>query len=1004
MRPTRKTQRVTLFNKRRRVLVGTALVAILSAISRSPAGTIDGGTTETVPGSQASPWNAGPTLTVGDTGLGKLDIGATGVVTDTTAILGNTVTGDGRVTVSGTGATWTTSGSATIGLDGKGSLSITGGGTVTTSSAVIGQNAGSDSFVELSGSGSTWTNSGQLIVGGSGTALLTSDNGGALSTGAAIIGESAGGIGTVLFGTGSGPNQWTITGDLEIGKNGAGTLSLKKASTATVSGTVLVGELAGSTGALIVDGVGSQLTSTGSMSVGGFGNGSMTISNGATVDTGNLGFVGSQPSATGDVLVTGAGSLWAISSQLAVGGGGTGTLSITNGGAVATDAVLVGGFGATGTISISGAGSNLSIFSGMYLGGDSVFTGTGVLNISSGGAVTANGPILMATVVGSVGQINIGSAPGTAATAPGTLTTTGIQFGAGAGSINFNHTDTNYVFAPTMSGAGTINQIAGTTVLTGDSSAFTGVTNVLGGRLAVNGSLANSLINVGVDGDLGGTGTVGSINVSGTVSPGNSIGTLNVNGNVTFAAGSVYSVEANAAGQSDKIASTGTAALNGGTVRVLAATGEYAPSTKYTILTATGGVTGTFASVTSSLAFLTPSLTYDANDVYLTLIRNLTQFQDVGATFNQKSTGAALDTLDKASGLYGAAVQLDAVSARNAMDLLSGEVHVSAKNVLIEDSKFVREAAFDRLRDAFDAVAASRAATMAYASAMPGRSTSEKFTTWARGFGSWGSIGSDGNAAALKRDTGGILFGVDSAVSSRFRIGALGGYSHSTFQISDRASSGSNENYHLGLYGGTYWGDLAFRSGAAYTWTKLDTSRSVVFPGFSDSLKAGYNARTAQVFGEFGYTINASKTPFGTTTFEPFANLAYVNLTTDAFRESGGVAALSGSGSDSGVTFTTLGLRGATQIITGKGTQFTARGMAGWRHAYGDVTPASTMSFVGSSPFVVAGLPIAQDAAVFEAGVEFNLAKGTMLGLSYGGQFARSFADQSVKGAFRIQF
>jgi hypothetical protein len=61
--------------------------------------------------------------------------------------------------------------------------------------------------------------------------------------------------------------------------------------------------------------------------------------------------------------------------------------------------------------------------------------------------------------------------------------------------------------------------------------------------------------------------------------------------------------------------------INDGTVVGLPQTGTYALQTKYTILTAGTAVTGTFAGATSSLAFLTPVLSYDAKDVYLTLVR-----------------------------------------------------------------------------------------------------------------------------------------------------------------------------------------------------------------------------------------------------------------------------------------------------------------------------------------------------------------------------------------------
>ena len=57
-------------------------------------------------------------------------------------------------------------------------------------------------------------------------------------------------------------------------------------------------------------------------------------------------------------------------------------------------------------------------------------------------------------------------------------------------------------------------------------------------------------------------------------------------------------------------------------MQVLAQSGNYARQTRYTILTASGGVDGEFENVTSNLAFLTPLLSYDPNNVFLTLIHN----------------------------------------------------------------------------------------------------------------------------------------------------------------------------------------------------------------------------------------------------------------------------------------------------------------------------------------------------------------------------------------------
>ena len=104
------------------------------------------------------------------------------------------------------------------------------------------------------------------------------------------------------------------------------------------------------------------------------------------------------------------------------------------------------------------------------------------------------------------------------------------------------------------------------------------------------------------------------------------------------------------------------------------------------------------------------------------------------------------------------------------------------------------------------------------------------------------------------------------------RLGLIGGYTHSEFELDGRASSGSANSIHLGAYGGLQLGSLGLRAGAAYSWHFVDTSRTAAFGSFAENLDASYDAGTAQVFGEAGYRIDTASA-----SFEPFANVAYVN-------------------------------------------------------------------------------------------------------------------------------
>jgi outer membrane autotransporter protein len=151
------------------------------------------------------------------------------------------------------------------------------------------------------------------------------------------------------------------------------------------------------------------------------------------------------------------------------------------------------------------------------------------------------------------------------------------------------------------------------------------------------------------------------------------------------------------------------------------------------------------------------------------------------------------------------------------------------------------------------------------------------------------------------------------------------------------------------------------------------------------------------VYGELGYGFRG-----GRVALEPFANLAYVSLRTDGFTEQGGAAALASNGTTTDATFTTLGIHASTSFDLGR-AKATARGTLGWRHAFSD-TPESILSFTGGSPFTIAGVPIAKDAAVFDAGLDFAINSNATLGVSYGGQFSSDATDQSVKANFSLKF
>lgn len=688
-----------------------------------------------------------------------------------------------------------------------------------------------------------------------------------------------------------------------------------------------------------------------------------------------------------------------------------------SGGTIQTDAdlTLSGTVGGAGTLTKTGsanliltgnaATSRFVVAEGMVQLGDGAVSGALSGDVSNDGALAFNRTDAIAfdgqiSGSGSVAQVGSGTVTLSAANSytggttisGGTLTGSATSFGTGAIRNDAGlviDQPANADFANALDGTGTLTKDgAGRLNYTGTGT-LSGAVTVADGTLAVNGSLANASIAV-MGGSLGGNGTVGAtiVQSGGAIAPGNSIGTLHVNGAFTADAGSVYQLEVDPnTGASDLILVNGAATIaNGASVQVIKyVAGDFRPGARYTILTASGGVTGAYDAPAPISQYLGFSETQDANNLYLDVVQTGDP-ATAAQTGNQQAVAGGIP----AGGAIGTGIlnSQSEADARDAFDKLSGEAIASTRGALVSGSLLVRDTALDRLRDV---CAADEAA------AHPGCLSGERPLVWVQGFGNWGRIGGNANAAALSHTTGGFLIGTDVPVHD-WRLGFFGGYSRTDFKADARSSWGSSDTYHLGTYAGTNLDGLALRLGAGYSWSALSTERLVAFGSFANDLTATYSAGTAQIFGEV-----AERFAFDTFNVEPFANLSYLNLRTAAFREGGGEAALSSQANTQEDTFATIGLRPSTEFSFFS-LPLALKGMAGWRHTFGAVTPAATVSFAGGAAFTVTGAPIARDAGVVEAGLSANLTGTAAVNLTYGAQFGGRESNNGIRGTLAIAF
>ena len=356
---------------------------------------------------------------IGNAGMGHLHIANGGVFdqnlsTSSDAFIAFDVGSDGDATVSGTDSQWLMR-RLDVGRSSTGTLSVEAGGLVRTTATslsgdvVLGSLAGGDGKVAVFGSGgaaSLLDVDDNLYVGDVDMGVLnvgldlddTADGTGALQVdGFLYIGDEVGNTAenkVVVAGTNATAN---VGGVVRAGNGGRGTLEIKNGANFTAA-FVRVGEAATGDGTLLVDGPGSQLIATAGSAnsiIGTNGLGGATVSDGALFQNDML-WVGYQGSADGTLLIdnatVNAGTGNTTNNDLIIGGrtdgaGGTGAVTVQNGGLLTSAVQTVVGGNATGvgSLTVTGIGSLLDNFDNGPGGASN-----GILRIGQNGAGTAD--------------------------------------------------------------------------------------------------------------------------------------------------------------------------------------------------------------------------------------------------------------------------------------------------------------------------------------------------------------------------------------------------------------------------------------------------------------------------------------------------------------------------------------------------------------------------------------------------------------------------------------
>jgi autotransporter-associated beta strand protein len=640
---------------------------------------------------------------------------------------------------------------------------------------------------------------------------------------------------------------------------------------------------------------------------------------------------------------------------------------------------------------------------------------------SSGGAarVTTNGSGAMVVQLAS-GGLSIGSLAGSS----GSVLFSSQNGGAFTQSLTIGNLNTSTTYGGIISdvdAAGSITKIGTGTLTLTATNTFTGPTTINAGTLEVDGSIANSSnVTVNPGGTLSGIGTVDlattTIMGRGTLAPGNAAnptGTLTITGNLVFQSGALYLVQVTPA-QAASTNVSGTATLTGATVQANFASGNYVPK-QYTILTAAGGMSGTFSGISNSSlpANATDSLSYSANAVFLNLAPGFTTF--TGLNQNQQNVANTLTNFFNATG--GIPAQFFGLTPRG-LTQVSGEAATGAERAVFQMTN-------EFLNLMLDPFVSGRAnvgglgvgaigfapeeqtlppeVALAYASILNKEPPKPVFE---QGWTAWG-----GAYGGSNRANGDPVIGSNNITAQAFGFAAGMVYHLSPYNVFGFALAGGGTNWGLanvlgsgrsdafqaGTYGMSWFGPAYVAGALAFTNHWFTTNRSAL----GDQLTANFDGQSYGGRVEAGYRYMAlptlALTPYGAVQAQDFHTPAYNESDPAGF-------GLSYAAMNATDVRTELGARFDNPTLL-YGKPLILFGRLAWAHDFvsNPALGAAFQSLPGES-FTVNGAPIPQNSALISAGAELFLASNWSLLAKFDGEFGNRSQTYAGSGVVRYMW
>jgi autotransporter-associated beta strand protein len=529
---------------------------------------------------------------------------------------------------------------------------------------------------------------------------------------------------------------------------------------------------------------------------------------------------------------------------------------------------------------------------------------------------------------------------------------------------------------------------------------YTGLTQVQGGTLAV--FALSSPVQIGAQGTLMSADTpqnpVG-ITVNNSVTNAGvlvvSQGNVNVTGNYVQQGNGRMAVSLGS-----QLSVNGTATLSGGDLYVYGANSNYTLNSHTTVLTAAGGLTGTFSALsTAPSVALIATLNYDPNSAWLNVQQvNLSQIQGLPFTaasygaaqraqsaFEQINTqlqGEASGTPASAAFIAGAASLQHAVSTdvmQHSLASLSGQLHAASAAMTFEAIDAGTRALSDRFDSLLDA---------------------PKAGSWAQSLGYHGGMSRSGYEN-VGYDLSGSLVGEDYRIGSNGIAGYALGQSQGLGRLIESADQGHSHALEGMLYGGVVrgaWYTMGrFGIGSYRETMRRQLELGNQFAGVASDI----NGRYGVAYGESGYRL-----ALGRTQFTPYMSLQYAQIQRDGFNELGAYGFGLKSAAQSTARWQAgAGLRATHDWALARGGSLRLQGRMLWQQSFGLRGEVFDASFSGINQFApLGGVGLSRYGGVFGTTLDWRMTPRASLQLGYDQYLAQRQQSKMATASFRLDF